>query len=132
MPNVSNNCVRILTFGVRRQPAILNVDRLWDCQHLLNPHAQFSHLNGTDPVVQQFVADDIKHNGRSTQWWTNVLTQVFADCQSAFVNGREPVIAFRCFGGRHRSVACAELCARELRKRNLHVVINHLAISVRS
>jgi len=84
-----------------------------DCRRMCNPHSnlEMRALNGQDPAVQAFVKKD------------PLFGTLFKHaCEQAIERGE---IAFGCYGGRHRSVAMAEIVAAFLRCGQHEVVVEH-------
>jgi UPF0042 nucleotide-binding protein len=89
----------------------------FDCRILANPHSvpSLRPLSGLDAKVQAYVAEDSK----------------CLDLQrAAYTLAKQgaPHIAFGCYGGRHRSVAMAELLARSLQAVGVCVSVEHLCL----
>lgn len=90
-----------------------DVDMVFDCRFLPNPHweEKLRPLSGKDPEIQDYVLD-------------RPLAQQFLSHLDSMLNSLLPAfeeegksyltIAFGCTGGRHRSVAIAEVMARRL------------------
>jgi len=122
--------VHVHTFGVKHRGLQLpRFDFTVDCQVLPNPHNRLYHLNGLDPHVQQFMLDAMAYDRRISSWWLSVLDGVpFCEHWAKQHNDRMD-IAFYCFGGRHRSVASAEMFAHALRRSNkVNVTVTHHCI----
>jgi UPF0042 nucleotide-binding protein len=88
-----------------------------DCRDLRNPYriAALKPLTGLDAAVQDYVRCDPAHK--------TFIDRVLREAQ---YGGH---IAFGCMGGRHRSVAMAELLAKELRQLGHQVTVVHTALS---
>ena len=90
-----------------------------DCRPLRNPHHSptLRSLTGLDAAVQDYVRVDPGYAD---------LEKAAIDAASTCAGG--VTIAFGCFGGKHRSVAVAEMTARRLRESGFHVEIEHTAL----
>ncbi len=97
--------IRIISFSYRHAnpPADAVV---YDCRTLANPHYdnRLKKLDGRDPLVQQFIASR-DHPPR--------LAFILYRARQSAKDGA--TVAFGCVGGRHRSVAVAEMLAKILR-----------------
>ncbi len=106
--------IRITSFGFRAggAPAPAFV---FDCRGLKNPHFEpaLRDLDGTSPAVKTFVE---KSQG---------FNDLYAQAKFHAITYAEPHVAFGCFGGRHRSVASAELLAEDLRLHGHQVEVTH-------
>jgi UPF0042 nucleotide-binding protein len=103
--------IKIVSFSYKK--GVPPADKVVDCRSLPNPHESLHlrKMNGRDIPVQRYVVA----NG-------NAFSLIGAAEMGAY-EGR--TIAFGCFGGRHRSVACAELLGHRLRARALEVDVQH-------
>jgi UPF0042 nucleotide-binding protein len=112
--------MQIISFGYKSSLPPHGTSELWDVRSMRNPHAlpSLRELDGRTDEVQQYVRTDPK----------------FKSIFDAALAHRHPfaVLAFGCYGGRHRSVAMAELVAKELRKGGIEVEVKHLALGVTS
>jgi RNase adaptor protein for sRNA GlmZ degradation len=146
--------VRLWSFGARdgRGKEIPTAAKLVDCLRLSNPHGQHAQLSGLDQAIRRVVMADIREEHAG--WWSKIRTYCL-DPGNVSVPGRAPSgtdrppsvlhvhdlsqaprrpvldVAFYCFGGRHRSVACAELLATELRTAGIEVETYHSALRTR-
>jgi UPF0042 nucleotide-binding protein len=84
-----------------------------DCRHLPNPQRQpeLRALTGKDHAVQNFVRECFG------------FRHVMHLAERAALQGKH--VAFGCLGGRHRSVALAELLAEQLRAMGVSVQVEH-------
>lgn len=107
--------VKLVSFSFKDRD-LPDADFTFDCRRLLNPHLdpQLRPLDGRDPRVQAFVQDDPMSAAMLIKAISNVRS--------------EHVIAFGCYGGRHRSVAMVELLAKRLRHVKMDVEIEHRAL----
>jgi UPF0042 nucleotide-binding protein len=108
--------MKISTFGYRN--GIPYADFLFDCRKLKNPHNDpaLRPLDGRAVQIKTFVEHDPKFQELYGQAKFHALTYPKAS------------IAFGCFGGRHRSVAMAELLAEDLRLQGHEVEVTHMAL----
>lgn len=98
-----------LTFDVRRylsDPAAVRDTGLLDC-------------DGRDDEVRRVVLDT---------WGAPETIDLTLGFVLAFPHGHRCVIAFGCAGGRHRSVALAEVAAEDLRTMEFNVTVRHLHV----
>lgn len=82
---------------------------VYDCRHLPNPFGvkEWRGEDGRHPGVRKFVFAD----GRAEI----LVRQAIAEARShQWVWDANPVFAFGCVGGKHRSVACAEVLWKHL------------------
>lgn len=87
---------QIISFGEKHGPLYPAVPTV-DCRSLRNPHSFYSQRDGRDPQVQRYVYES---PGFSTK---------MAEAELIFQQYGK--VAFKCYGGRHRSVAMAEAFA---------------------
>lgn len=98
---------------------------VFDCRSLPNPgrYERYSELTGRDGEVARFLKKERPVN----RFMKNVIALV----DSAVSNYRtrnftDLMVAFGCTGGRHRSVYCAELLAKHVRKKHgIKVEVRH-------
>jgi UPF0042 nucleotide-binding protein len=83
-----------------------------------NPHsiADLRELTGRDRPVQSYVRTDPR--------FKPIIDEALHEA------GLGRSIAFGCYGGKHRSVAMAEILAEALRKAGHDVAIQHIALGV--
>ena len=96
--------IRLISFGYRDGPPP-EAQHVFDCRKLANPHY--------DPALRPL-------DGRSPQVQTHIEhSKGYSDIhvKARFYATEDPnaIIAFGCYGGRHRSVAVAELLAMTLK-----------------
>ena len=113
--------VRIISFSFRDRDCPQDATLVVDCRRLPNPHKypHLSKLTGKDPRVQEFLSGV---TGEAA-WLSKQTADVVANAA-----GKDHVIAFGCVGGRHRSVAMAEMLGAGLRAQGLPVEIEHLSL----
>lgn len=100
-----------VTYDVRRylsDPAAMQDIGLLDC-------------DGRDDEVRRVVLDT---------WGAPETIDTALDFVLAFPHGHRCVIAFGCAGGRHRSVALAEVAAADLRTMEFSVTVRHLHVDL--
>lgn len=104
--------VQLISFGFKH--GVPKDAYVIDCRRLANPHfnARLRVLTGRDAPVQEFVKKDPRFRA------------LLALGMEAIKEGVQ-VIAFGCFGGRHRSVAMVEITAASLRAAGAPVTVFH-------
>ena len=104
--------IRLMSFGYKHGAAP-DADLVLDCREMRNPHRvpRLRPLDGRDAEVQAFVREDF----RSKELYRQALAAARAGAR----------IGFGCFGGRHRSVAMAEMTAAALRGAGHEVEVVH-------
>jgi UPF0042 nucleotide-binding protein len=109
--------VKVSSFSWKHGAPPSDADFVVDCRPMRNPHhsPELRPLTGRDRAVQDFVKSDPRFN--------NLLDAATDEA----VGGRH--VAFGCFGGRHRSVALAELTAETLRRAGHTVDLVHVALA---
>ena len=111
--------IKVVSFSYKNRPQRLDQSDVLeiDCRGMANPHNvhELRPLTGEDEAVQQWILTHDLVSSR-LQYATRALDQGFK------------TIAFGCIGGRHRSVALAELLAVELRAKGHSVELEHLAL----
>lgn len=108
--------ITIYSFSYRKKPWPPNSPLFLDCRVLPNPHndPKLRPLDGRSADVQNF----LKQNARTMGLIERGL--------QGLRNGH--AVAFGCYGGRHRSVALAELLAVEARAVGISVHLEHLSL----
>jgi UPF0042 nucleotide-binding protein len=106
----------------------LDVDLVFDCRFLPNPHwvEGLRHQTGLDEdVVEYVVGNDV------TQDFLRRLDELLDLLLPAYeAEGKSYLtLAFGCTGGRHRSVAIAEEVGERLRRRGLSPRVQHRDVS---
>jgi UPF0042 nucleotide-binding protein len=104
--------IKVMSFGYKANSPPTGAT-LVDCRGLNNPHSfvKLRPLTGCHKDVQDYVGKD--------PGLPLVLRRGFAAVKSS------DAIAFGCFGGRHRSVAVAEMFAAALRASGNEVEVTH-------
>lgn len=107
--------ITIYSFGYKHGPAPTGAKE-YDCRALRNPHhdAELRPLTGKDEPVKAFVREDMGA--------TRLIGRVVREAQDG------ATLAFGCIGGRHRSVAVAEMVAELLRMKTFEVAVHHRVI----
>ena len=104
--------IQLVSFSYRRGLP-LGADLVLDCRFLRNPHWQgdLRRLDGRDAAVQDFIAGDARFAAFEGQVRAllDLLLPAFREEGKSHLT-----IAFGCTGGRHRSVALAEITATRL------------------
>jgi UPF0042 nucleotide-binding protein len=105
--------IKLISFGYKSGDVPAPAGEVIDCRKLRNPHhvETLRMKTGLDKEVQDFVDKDPK--------CFDLVNEAFAKATS------DAVIAFGCYGGRHRSVAVVELVAKSLRAAGLNVWVRH-------
>ena len=100
------------------------LDMVLDCRFLRNPYWDDSlrHLNGRDPQVQAYVAQDALYAGFSDKVTdlALLLLPAYEAEGKAYLS-----MGFGCTGGQHRSVSIAETLAKALANKGWQVSIRH-------
>ena len=115
--------VRVLSFGYMHGLP-LDVDLVFDCRFLPNPYwvPDLRSLTGRDAPVRDYVLDQELTDGFLTQLRSmlELLLPAFRAEGKTYLS-----IAFGCTGGRHRSVAIAEIMAEWLRGQGSAPQLSH-------
>ena len=102
----------------------LDVDLVFDCRFLPNPHwvDDLRPLTGRDEAVRDYVLGQ-----PAAVAFLDHLQRLLRLLVPAYVHEGKSylTIAFGCTGGRHRSVAIAEVVADQLRQRGEHPAVSH-------
>lgn len=90
-------------------------DAVFDCRSIPNPHNQPSLrvLTGRQKEVQDYIELSAK------------TEEILSRATKAIMSDNAQTVAFGCYGGRHRSVAVAELLAKVANRYGLAVTIKH-------
>ncbi|MGB5758528.1 MAG: RNase adapter RapZ [Acidimicrobiales bacterium] len=102
----------------------LDVDLVFDCRFLPNPHwdPDLRSFSGKDPEIQEYVVDrpaGQRFLADLEQMLEHLLPQYEEEGKSYLT------VAFGCTGGRHRSVAIAEAVGRILKERGWNPRVTH-------
>ena len=106
--------IRLFSFSYRDNRLPADANKVIDCRGYWNPHmmSTLRHLDGKDPKVQEYLSRDKK--------FVATLNKFLAtDLQGLSIH-------FGCIGGRHRSVAMAEMLGKAIAKHGEAVEIRHL------
>ena len=108
--------IKFSSFSFKNGPTPQEAGFFLDCRAMRNPHHDLvlRGMTGVDKDVQEFVRCDPKFKSMFDEAW-----------RQAEYTGH---VAFGCHGGRHRSVAMAEILGREMRSVGHDVTIDHLAL----
>lgn len=107
--------IKVKSFSYKHGPIPDTMHRV-DVRTLRNPHnvMQLRDLDGRNPLVQEYVM----HSPGFEAIMATAIKQIELG----------ETLAFGCYGGRHRSVACAEIAARYIRETGLPVEVEHTAL----
>jgi UPF0042 nucleotide-binding protein len=115
--------VSLVSFGYKHGLP-LDVDMVFDCRFLPNPHwvDELRPLTGRDDAVREYVLSQAE-----AQEFLERVDALFGLLLSSFVREGKTYlrIALGCTGGRHRSVVIAEELGRRLTARNLDPAVLH-------
>ncbi len=113
----------LLSFGFKHGVP-LDVDLVFDCRFLPNPHwdAELRPLTGKDPEIQEYVIDR-----PSAQRFLEDLERMLEHLLPEYEEEGKSylTVAFGCTGGRHRSVAVAESVGRLLKEKGWQPRVTH-------
>ena len=118
--------VGVHSFSYKRG-APLEADMVLDLRFLRNPYWEeaLRGLDGRDPAIQAFVADD----PRFRDFFEKVSELVLMLLPAYKAEGKAYFcVALGCTGGRHRSVAIGEMLTGRLRQQGWPVVLRHREI----
>jgi UPF0042 nucleotide-binding protein len=105
----------------------VDADLVFDCRFLRNPHYDptLRPKDGRDQDVRDYIAQDDKFDK-----FFNIIKSQMALMSSAFdAKGQNYVtLAFGCTGGKHRSVALAEMIAAEVSEMGWRPIVRHREI----
>lgn len=108
--------------------ALVDAHLLFDVRFLPNPYfvAELKALTGLDPAVSGYVIDHPLAGGflERLMDFLDFLLPHYAEEGRAYLT-----VGIGCTGGKHRSVAIAEECARRLRQHGAAVVVRHRDIA---
>ncbi len=123
----SGPTITLKSFGYK-YGALLDAHLLFDCRFLPNPHfvPDLKPLTGLEAPVAGYVL----HGDLATQFLERMMGFVEFLLPHYAEEGRAYLtIGIGCTGGRHRSVALVEECARRLRQLGAAVVVRHRDIA---
>lgn len=109
--------VRLFSFSYRYNKLPSDACRVIDCRVFTNPHnvGSLRSLDGRSPQVQEHLSRDSR--------FIVLLNRLLVS------NLEELPIYFGCIGGKHRSVAMAEMLGKALVRQDVRVEITHLNLS---
>ncbi len=115
--------ISIYSFGYKHGIPT-DADMVWDVRFLPNPFyvSTLRHKTGLAKTVRNYVLKN-----RECQSFLKKFNSVLVYCLPRFIKEGKShtTLAIGCTGGRHRSVAIAEVCANFLRKKGYPVAIHH-------
>ena len=115
--------VNLVSFGYKHGLP-LDVDIVFDCRFLPNPHwiEELRPLTGTDDAVREYVLGQ-----PDTREFLDELDHLFALLLPGYEREGKAYlsIAVGCTGGRHRSVVLAEQLAERLRRQGHRTAVHH-------
>ena len=106
----------LVSFSYKHGAPPENAELVIDCRAMRNPWTvpKFRELTGLNIMVQTFVGQDPK--------FTELLGLAMERCRFG------GTIAFGCLGGKHRSVAMAELCHARLKDMGYESKVMHMVL----
>jgi UPF0042 nucleotide-binding protein len=122
-PGIQSMQTSVVSFGFKHGIP-LDVDLLFDCRFLPNPYwvESLRPLSGEDDPVREFVLGQPE-----TQAFLDKVVDLLLSLEPAFVREGKSylTIAFGCTGGRHRSVALADVLRSRLAEGGLAATVFH-------
>ncbi len=109
--------IRLRTFGFKHLNPVDRAGAMVDCRSLRNPHQdrRLRLLDGRDEAVQKYVKADPNFQKKLKE----------ARYAASYSGGGDGICWIGCYGGRHRSVAVAEILADELKNHGFEVTVEH-------
>lgn len=116
--------VTIMSYGARYchynneiEYRVEDAERVFSCHEIRNPFSVkgMRELSGLDSKIQTFI-------------WSDTSSRTIYEEAILSVEEGARKIAFECYGGKHRSVAMAEIVAEGLRDLGYVVTTEHLTI----
>ena len=121
MPRLLALSIETLATGIAhtRLPTVAQFptpDRTISCHHLPNPHKTFPTLTGRDPQVQQWLMAQPNMGTFLATLVERIADDLHDQLTKPTPQTADPtwVVHLQCPGGRHRSVAVADLLAERL------------------
>lgn len=121
--------IKIVTFGVKYKQPKPDADWSWDCRCLDNPPGDLWSFNGLSKPIQTDIMRQISSNKRLFKWFQGILNTAIGWAQLSTRRNTNGTLAFYCYGGRHRSVATAELVNRYLFNKGFVSSVDHLDVA---
>jgi UPF0042 nucleotide-binding protein len=122
-PGVETMQTSIVSFGYKHGIP-LDVDLMFDCRFLPNPYwvESLRPLSGQDDAVREYVLGQPE-----TQVFLDKVVDLLLSLEPAFVREGKSylTIAFGCTGGRHRSVALADVLRTRLGEGGMTATVFH-------
>lgn len=121
----------LASFGYKYTDGNLEgVELTYDCRVLQNPWGvlHLRALDGRSAAVQQFVQGDPAYK----KFFNKVVKEITAKTPTACVGKRSEehyFVSFGCLGGKHRSVAMAEIVGRHFKNLGWGVGTSHLILN---
>ena len=105
MENLYNKQIILYSYGVNHpRPRETYYANILDCQRLPNPDEYLWQLTGVNSYVRQNILQQISANKKLIKHFNYLWrTAIGIVCTT-----KQPLIAWRCFGGKHRSVTMCE------------------------
>lgn len=120
---LNHSAVHLVSFGFKHG-CPNDVDMLFDCRFLPNPYyvKELRPLSGCDKEVSQYV-----FSFAAAQTFTDKVLDILEFVlPNLYADGKHHLtVAFGCTGGRHRSAAITEACAKALRGKGYQVSVEH-------
>lgn len=121
-----NNCreITIITWGnKKRKQCPIRVHKNWNVTGISDRkprHLDLAHLDGRHKELQEFISKQHKFDT-----YVENIMKFITETLDKNPNLPTLFVGVNCHKGRHRSVATAEIIARNLRELGLHVNIIH-------
>ncbi|QIG76955.1 ATPase domain-containing protein [Rhizobium phage RHph_Y1_11] len=109
--------IKLISYSIKHQPEP-PADYHFDCRALPNPYtqAELRPLDGRHPKIIEYLKAQ------------NGTARTLDYAMKAVMKQGAKTIAFGCHGGKHRSVALAEIFATQLGEIGIKTEIEHLAL----
>lgn len=108
--------IKIVSFSYKHNEKPGDADRIFDCRELPNPYGvpRLRYLTGEHKEVIDFL------------WHHPDTTTILDRAEKAAQSPAVQVIAFGCFGGKHRSVALALMLRDRLQDQGFPTIVEHM------